>query len=372
MTDSANILFRLLRAALGDETEVSLPDDVDWNEVVDLAFDQGVAAMLVDGLDKATKTMVRQAHQPTKTKTEELDFLESEELEDLRYELFGEALSCEEDYAKHLEAIRYLADIWASEGLYAFALKGIAFARYYPVPAHRYSCDFDCNVRSREGNFPAWEKADQVVKGNGIEVDSSMSKHSRYVVNGISVENHRSIIGVNGSRKRKRFDAYLQGLLQPSEENLLKDAGVYAPCWLFDALFYVEHARVHFIDEEGISIKHVLDWMQIRKAPEADKYREQLEKDIDRFGLRKFFDALDGVADYVMGVRGELSEAQKRMLEDILAKKNVRHFDSRLLVYLNILRTLWKNRWKYKLYSETTFLATVWRYVYGHLFDRKI
>lgn len=76
--DSANILFRLLRAALGDETEVSLPDDVDWNEVVDLAFEQGVAAMLVDGLDKATKTTLRQAQEPTKT--EELDFLESEEL----------------------------------------------------------------------------------------------------------------------------------------------------------------------------------------------------------------------------------------------------------------------------------------------------
>ena len=50
MTDSANILFRLLRAALGNETEVSLPETVDWNAVVDMAFDQGVAAIAVDGL----------------------------------------------------------------------------------------------------------------------------------------------------------------------------------------------------------------------------------------------------------------------------------------------------------------------------------
>lgn len=53
MNKSANILFRLLRAALGDETEVSMPDDVDWNEVIDLSFNQGVAAIAVDGLQKS-------------------------------------------------------------------------------------------------------------------------------------------------------------------------------------------------------------------------------------------------------------------------------------------------------------------------------
>ena len=54
MNKSANILFQLLRAALGGETEVSLPDDVDWSEVVDLAFEQGVAALMVDGLQRRT------------------------------------------------------------------------------------------------------------------------------------------------------------------------------------------------------------------------------------------------------------------------------------------------------------------------------
>ena len=60
----------------------------------------------------------------------------------------------------------------------------------------------------------------------------------------------------------------------------------------------------------------------------------------------------------------------RRMLEDILAPKQVRHFESRFLAHLNILRMLWTNRWKFRLYSDTSFLATVWRYVYGHWFDR--
>ena len=77
---STNTLFFLLRAALGNEAVGALPSDIDWQEVIDLSFDQGVAAMLADGIDKATKTK-------TKTKTAEaLEALDSPELEDLKYE----------------------------------------------------------------------------------------------------------------------------------------------------------------------------------------------------------------------------------------------------------------------------------------------
>ena len=51
---SVNILFQLLRAALGNEAAVGeLPSDIDWKEVIDLSFDQGVAAIAVDGLQRS-------------------------------------------------------------------------------------------------------------------------------------------------------------------------------------------------------------------------------------------------------------------------------------------------------------------------------
>lgn len=365
---SVNILFQLLRAALGNEAAVGeLSSDIDWQEVIDLSFDQGVAAIAVDGLGFAHDDDDDNDNQ------ERLDFsLDSPELEDLKYEWFGEVFAREEDYGQQTGAIRKLVGLWSAAGLDTYALKGVAFAQYYPVPEHRYSCDFDCNVRSADGR-PTWAEADRIARENGIEVDDSMNKHSRYVVANVSVENHRNIISVNGSRKDKRFDAYLQGLLCASEKSLLSDVRLYSPCWLFNALFCVAHARTHFIEEEGITLKHVLDWVVIRRAPEAATYREQFEKDIDRFGLRKFFDALDGVGDLVE-VRGERLEVRdngvRMMLEDILAPKQVRHFENRFLAHLNILRMLWTNRWKFRLYSDTSFLATVWRYVYGHWFDR--
>lgn len=384
MSESVEILFKLLRIALGSEEKCDLPSGINWKEVVDLSFDQGVAAIAVDGLQRSFGST------GSPTENEGLLALDSPELEDLKYEWFGEVFAREEDYHQQTEAIRRLVGLWSAAGLDTYTLKGVAFAQYYPVPEHRYSCDFDCNVRSADGR-PAWAEADRIARENGIEVDDSMNKHSKFVVGGLSVENHRNIISVNGSRKDKRFDAYLQGLLCASEKSLLSDVKLYSPCWLFNALFCVSHARTHFIKEEGITLKHVLDWVLIRRAPEAATCREQFEKDIDRFGLRKFFDALDGVGDVLLasptktmvrqahqptktgaeaGSGGRLTESQRLMLEDILAPKQVRHFESRFLAHLNILRMLWTNRWKFRLYSDTSFLATVWRYAYGHWLDR--
>ena len=47
---SSTILFHLLRAALGNEAVGALSSDIDWQEVIDLSFEQGVAAIAVDGL----------------------------------------------------------------------------------------------------------------------------------------------------------------------------------------------------------------------------------------------------------------------------------------------------------------------------------
>ncbi len=47
---SSSILLHLLRAALGNEAVGALPSDIDWQEVIDLSFEQGVAALSVDGL----------------------------------------------------------------------------------------------------------------------------------------------------------------------------------------------------------------------------------------------------------------------------------------------------------------------------------
>ena len=94
---SSTILFHLLRAALGNEAVGALPSDIDWQEVIDLSFDQGVAAIAVDGLgfahdnDGSTSlTTSSDNDNGLELRDESLERLElaldSPELEDLKYE----------------------------------------------------------------------------------------------------------------------------------------------------------------------------------------------------------------------------------------------------------------------------------------------
>ena len=48
MGNSRDVMLKLVRMAMGWETDFSLPDDVNWSEVLDLAHDQGVAAVILD------------------------------------------------------------------------------------------------------------------------------------------------------------------------------------------------------------------------------------------------------------------------------------------------------------------------------------
>lgn len=265
MDSSANILFKLLRAALGNEVAGGeLPSDIDWQEVIDLSFDQGVAAVAVDGLQLSLEL---------REESLELE-LDSPELEDLKYEWFGEVFAREEEYNEQVKAIRQLVRLWAENGLKVYALKGLSLAQYYPVPEHRYSCDFDCNVRFASSNLPAWDVADRLAKENGIAVDDGQSKHSRFVVNGVSVENHRHVLGVNGSRMQKRFDSYLQDLLNDSGKELMSDLQKVAKqygCEVYDyADYYIDSPEL-FKDASHLNHKGAVAFT---------------ERVIGRFGLR--------------------------------------------------------------------------------------
>lgn len=89
-TSSSETLLLLLRAALGNEAVGALPSDIDWQEVIDLSFDQGgVAAIAVDGLgfahDNDGSTSLTTSSDNDNQDSLELA-LDSPELEDLKYE----------------------------------------------------------------------------------------------------------------------------------------------------------------------------------------------------------------------------------------------------------------------------------------------
>ena len=321
---SANILFRLLRAALGSETEVSLPDDVDWNEVIDLSFEQGVAAIAVDGLQKFYEA------------NPGLELaLDKPKLEPLKYEWFGATFQAEGDYGKTVEAAEELAKKFP-----IVVLKGLAVARKYPVPSHRASVDLDV--------FGEEEMLKQVQH----DVIRDDYKHTGFMFQGVMVEYHKSLIAWKSLKNGKHIERTLREALGTPD-------GIY-PNDYFNVLFLTVHSYTHFMLEDGISLKHIIDWYLCFNEDENENLRERVLATVETFRMREFAESMTRVAKYVCkDPSTALTKTDSRMLDDILVLGKKKRFkNGHLNMAYNIL---FRNGWKFKAFAKESNLACLIR-----------
>ena len=343
MTKEAVILFKLIRIALGKEEPSSLINDVNWQDVYDLSLKQGVGAIACDGM---------------------LALKECGIDEELRYKWMGQSMVIEQKAQNQWRSLCQLSDLFAKYGIRTNVLKGFSYASFYPIPLHRSSTDVDICLLSD------FEKGNQIIENTGVDVDRSESKHSHFTYNGVHVENHQFCVGVKGNKINKKIESFLQSLLE-EDGGAIDNTNLTRPNWLFNAFFFMCHARTHFLIEEGITLKNVCDWilLKVGKAPDVDM--AYFWAKCEEFGLMKFARAIDEVAEYVIG-ETRLSDTGYQMLQAIFSVKLHQHSKNKMMAHWNILRMIWSNRWKYPLFSDTTPLGMIAEYVYGFLFERKI
>jgi len=339
---SVEVLFQLLRIALGKEEPSSLPNDVNWQEVYDLSLKQDVGAIACDGM---------------------LALKECSIDEELRYKWMGQSMVIEQKSLARWNLLCQLSDLYAQNGIKTYVLKGFSFASYYQNPFHRFSTDLDIFL------LEDFEKGNQIVEKIGIKVDRNDSKHSHFTVQGIHVENHQFCVGLRGYKNIKSTERYLRSLIR--EDGIqLEGSKLYKPNWSFNALFFMCHARTHFLIEGGITLKHVCDWILLRDAGDKLKNLEMFWLVCDRFGLMKFAKAIDGVASYVEHGM-ELSDNERIMIDDILSVKAHRESHNKDEAHLLMIGQMWRNRWKFRAYSDITATRMILNYAYGYLFERK-
>lgn len=331
----------------------------EWRDMLDMANVHGVAAIAVDGLNRLH---------------ERKDFcyaLDDASCMDIRYAWMGQQLTYEQLYWAKWETASFVANYWAENGIDTYCLKGFSFAQYYPIPEHRHGSDFDCFLSD-------WTRGNRLVEKKGVKVDWSEAKHSHFTIRGLHFENHQTCIGINGSKRDKVLERYLQSVM--GAERRIGESVIGMPTTLFNALFCIKHAQHHFLVEDGITLRHVCDWLMIRRSPSFEACRDTFYKDVERFGLMPFVTPLDEVADVLAGLRQEqeLSAKAKFLLNDILAhsvapssEKPKHKRRSKLHAYWGMLRQMWANRQRFHSFSTTSAPAMMCRYIFGHLFDKK-
>ena len=271
-------------------------------------------------------------------------------------------------------------------GLRTLVLKGFALGECYPVPQHRYSCDFDCFLM---GDGPAtdrsaFEQGNRAMEAAGVKVDRSFYKHSSAKFKDVKVENHLFLVGWRGSARWKRFELELERMLEaPGALRPLEGSSLLVGPPLFNALFLTRHAHQHFLVEEGISLRHVCDWAMFLKRYRQEFDWSEFMSICSRYGLSRFVESMTRLAEYVCGVPASaesarqggaadpcrLTPADRRMLDDILTiGERSGSVGGRLGIALRILRS----GWKFRLFSDETRLGCLLRYVWGYFFVKDL
>lgn len=345
--------LRLVRLGIGHSAE-SLSGPVDWGEVEALTTKQGLLGVVLDGINCHTDS------------TENTDTISYKK----KLEWLGKVMLEEERYALQKKASVEMASLFASNGIRTYVLKGMVVSECYPKPQHRVSSDVDCFLLPDKGDEDVWEKGNQLMEEAGYKVGRGFYKNSSFSLPGLTVENHRFMVPFRGNHRLRRLETVLQGMLKSDKgEDRFNDTWLYRPPVLLTALFLIEHAYSHFL-HEGLTWRHVLDWMMFSKKHQEEIDWQALDAMIDEFGFRKFYDSYNRLGLYLIEELSveSLEFRDSLMLRDIWRDLDLQENLHSLKAKIGMARATIRARWKYRYFSPITMPQALWIQVKGFLF----
>ena len=263
------ILFSLLRLALGTSTETpdfSALTKADWQKLIDLSFEQGVAALSVDGLG----LMV-----------DGVDLLDSPELEDLKYEWFASTFDTELRNKNVSARAKEVYEFFAEAGFRSCVLKGQGLAQLYPVPEHRAAGDIDLWV---EGDR---DEVLDYIRQKGIRITHVDVKHSdAEFFEDVPVEIH-SLPSYTFDpicwRRLKKWAGKQIGIQAAHYESKV---GFAYPNIEFNLVYVLHHIYRHIFNE-GVGLRQVTDYACVMLHSDGCN-REEVWKEIGALKMRRF------------------------------------------------------------------------------------
>lgn len=359
------VLYKLLRIAIGNEEDLSLPEDVNLTEVMDLSEQVGIGGLAVSGFQK----MVDGGLDPIAA---------TKEVKQRRMTWIGLAMMYEQRSTLQWRTAQKLLDFYAWHGITTVGLKGMTVAQWYPNPMHRDSCDFDCFLLKEgpDGKLvPAYEEGNKLVESDGVSVDRNIYVHSVFEYEELVVENHHYLAAVKLSKRHRKMDALLRKLLMEEPLQPVMESRLMMGSPMFNAVFLTHHAHRHFLNE-NMPLKLLTDWaLFIGHNPTLDwqLYQEY----VDSFGMLRFAQSMTRLACRLLGASEpfDLPEDAKAdtFLEESLWELPVGNLDgsgscSLFSRRLGIIPSLIHARQRYKVFYDCSSFWMILAYVKGYLF----
>ena len=270
LSENNQTFLSLVRLGIGHTSDFT-NKDIKWNEIEELAAEQGLTAVVLDGIDRI----------PEGLRPPQMVMLQ----------WIGEVLqNYESIYVDYENAIGKLAGFYYSYGLKMMVLKGYGLGLNYPNPKHRPCGDIDT------WNFGKQKEADAVLsKEKGIEIDNSHRHHTIFEWEGYVVENHYDLMTVDANRTNMILEPILkQCAMDDSKYVEIGCEKVFLPSSNFNALFLLRHMLMHFVGSK-MNIRQLIDWgffWEKHRDEVDDKWLSDL---LEKHHMAAFFNIINGI-----------------------------------------------------------------------------
>lgn len=362
-----NVFFLLLRIGIqsqdiGNLAELSIlkNNQIDWNKVYNRAVEQGVAALVWDGLIKLEQAgLITKENLPNRI--QKLNWICNVD-------------RIETTYHEQETAISELTKFYLDHNIQLMLLKGLGLSLLYPIPCHRACGDIDIWL------FGKQKIADELIsREKGIKVNQDKHQHTIFYWKGVMVENHFEFMHVHGHRSNILLEEQLKRFAYKDYERItIGDTEMFIPSANFNALFLLRHAASHFAAER-IVIRHIIDWALFIK-----RYHHAIDWDtfisiVRYINMDKFLNCINAISIEYLGLDASYipeftrdTMLEERVLNDILDPEfNTTPPKNAVKMLLYKYRRWWNNRWKHKLVYREGLVETLIVQIYSHLLKPK-
>lgn len=357
-------LYKLLRIAIGNDNDLSLPEDVSLTELMDLSVRADVNGLAVSGFQMLTDDGFSLSAATKDSKQQRMTWI-------------GLSMMLEQKSKLQWMAAQKLVELYAQNGITTVGLKGMSVAQWYQNPMMRASCDFDCFLlKDDSGKMSfAYEEGNKIVEEKGVYVDRSIYVHSVFEYKELAVENHHYLAPVKLGKRHRKMDELLRKMLVTEPLCQVLDSKLMMGSPMFCAVFLTHHAHHHMLN--GVMpLKLLTDWALFLKNNTSLDW-ERYWNYVEEYGMLRFAQTMSRLACNLMGADLPFSlsadEEADRLLEENMwdfpegKHKKKTLFERRVGMISKMIHA----RDKYKVFYDSSSIQMIIAYVRGYLFGRE-
>lgn len=283
--------FELLKAGLwGDQRSVQefkslkVQDSVDWEKVYQLAQEQSVQGLVLQGIEEL------------RPKGVELSVPKV-----LLLQWIGEVQVIEQRNKAMNEFVAKLIEKLRNHDVYAILVKGQGIAQCYERPLWRTSGDVDLLLSDTN-----YEKAKKVLLPIAVNVEreyksfkhQGMTMEGGYVVELHGTMHSRLSKGIDRGIDEVQRDVFYNGSVRSWQDG---NTQVFLPSPDNDVIFVFTHILHHFYIE-GVGLRQICDWCRLLWTYKDSLNYELLESRIRKMGLMSEWKAFYNLANKYLGM----------------------------------------------------------------------